>query len=962
MNASLQDQSHALLATLAAQCSAGQGFGSMSASVYDTAWLSMVRKAANSRTAGTWLFPECFEFILAQQLPSGAWESYSTPVDGILNTAAALLSLKKHIQTQPEHDDWLIRSHKAEMALKQMLYEWDMQSADQVGFEILIISLLDLLQQEGVSIDFPQLGALRAIRSAKLAKLPPSTLYQAPSTLYHSLEAFIGYIDFDRVHCWREANGSMMGSPASTAAYLMNSSIWDEEAEGYLRNVLHRANGFGHGGVPCAWPTTIFEVSWVITTFAAVGMPIGETEALVFCHLLQETLVAQKGLLGFEALHYLGRSGSVESLIHTYEASEHFITYPQERNHSFSANCNVLILLLVREDRAQQLPQIVKAARFVTNQVFKSHVKEKWHLNELYWMMLLGRAYELLFNHDEIAIKLFGLAPNLREDIPMVSLYMLMRILRVQKRDGSWDGICEVTSYGILALSSLGKLPWIQQLGNGGIIAAMALGKSFLHSKRGEWGKGEYLWVEKVTYSSDVLSEAYCLAGAFVPMPSIVQPELTPSSRSQTFFLPDKLLVGMRNSGNLLARTPLCSKIQPYALHAAEMQACFAMQALQQQLPNIFPRTAKGKDKYAFIIPLALTLCAEVHGCLVSLSGLYEMMVLSILNFHVDEYMEGIVERHFTEHLDVIRSIVRQIFTEFSPCAQNGMTNGSKECMGPTSQDSEDLGTRRNGVIQSQRDAPQDRPTFDNVRLVLHRFVAHILRHPAVVSCPTRLQTQLAFELETFLLAHITHAQDNYRLRAQWHVNGNSSANINDNGNNTVARSSPVQYHEPGRTFYHWVRSTSADHTSCPFSFIFFNCLVHAGLSKTNQVDSGVLRSARTAYLAEDACRHLASLCRMYNDFGSLGRDTDECSLNSVNFPEFFHVVERTAAPITHSNAKTELMWIAEYERRGLETAMELLEHELGSNEVVGALRLFIDLTDLYGQIYVLRDVGTRTQ
>jgi hypothetical protein len=188
----------------------------MSASVYDTAWLSMVHKTDD------WLFPECFDFILEEQLPSGAWESYATPLDGILNTAAALLALKKHLQKlDPEqrhdhrHGDWLFRSHRAEAALKEMLHDWDVESTDQVGFEVLVVSLLTLLEKEGgVSIDFPGLEALRAVRDAKLAKLPPSTLYKMPSTLYHALEGFIGYIDFDRVRPWRQADGSMLGSPA----------------------------------------------------------------------------------------------------------------------------------------------------------------------------------------------------------------------------------------------------------------------------------------------------------------------------------------------------------------------------------------------------------------------------------------------------------------------------------------------------------------------------------------------------------------------------------------------------------------------------------------------------------------------------------------------------------------------------------------------------------------------------
>ncbi|KXX73544.1 Copalyl diphosphate synthase [Madurella mycetomatis] len=989
----LHGQAQALLAGLASQCS--KGFGSMSASVYDTAWLSMVHKT------GEWLFPECFDFILEQQLPSGAWEPYATPLDGILNTAAALLTLKKHLKKlDPEqHDDhrqrdWLLRSHGAEAALKAMLHDWDVDSTDQVGFEILVVSLLTLLQKEGgVSIDFPGLDALRAVRDAKLAKLPPSTLYQMPSTLYHALEAFIGHIDFDRVRPWRDADGSMMASPASTAAYLMNSSTWDDEAEAYLRRVLDRQTfgGADRRSVPCAWPTTIFETSWVVTTLVSAGVVIGEAEASTLGNLLRGALLAQKGLLGFapgtlpdvddtakglESLHYLsqGDNVSVDGLVRKFEANEHFMTYPGERNPSFSANCNVLILFLVRDDRAQHVALIVKAVRFLTRSVFGGHVNEKWHLSELYWVVLLARAFQLLLQHREVALAVSDLDPALREEIPMVSLSIMMHILRAQQANGSWDGGCEITSYAILALSSLEKLPWVRQLDTGRIFAAMALGKSFLHTNRSEWTKGRHVWIEKVTYASSVLSEAYCLAAALVPLPSTIQPQQEGNSRAAAS-ADTRLLLGMRKAGNLIARTPLFSNTDRWALRVAEMQACFAMQALQRQPVDVFPRTTRSKDKYLFIIPLALTASAlePQRSGEVSLSVLYEMMTLSVLNFHADEYMESIVEGSFAGNLNTIRDIVRQLFTEIQ------QPNGSKET---------------DGTASNEHHREDTEPTLTDIKAVISRFVRRILHHPAVLSSPASLQKRLAFELQTFLLAHITQAEDNHRLRSQWGQDVlNEDSNEIWSGATASSASAPspnspaarLRYREPGRTFYHWVRSTSADHTSCPFSFVFFNCLVHAASlssssTKKNNYDeeekTALKMSARTAYLAEDACRHLASLCRMYNDAGSAVRDDDERALNSLNFPEFFlrstsdcgrsrchHRRRRAHGESAAQTMTEELLWIAEYERRGLETAMELLEDEIGTGcEWVRALRLFVGVTDLYGQIYVLQDVGMRTR
>lgn len=94
-------------------------------------------------------------------------------------------------------------------------------------------------------------------------------------------------------------------------------------------------------------------------------------------------------------------------------------------------------------------------------------------------------------------------------------------------------------------------------------------------------------------------------------------------------------------------------------------------------------------------------------------------------------------------------------------------------------------------------------------------------------------------------------------------------------------------------------------------------------------------------------------MCRQYNDYGSLQRDRDDKNLNSVNFPEFVGEGDRVL--------KDELFAIAEYERKGLGMAMERLrELTLKSREgtrLMDAIGLFVDVTDVYGQIYVLRDI-----
>ncbi|KAI1113357.1 hypothetical protein F5Y14DRAFT_418062 [Nemania sp. NC0429] len=959
---SLREQANALLDRLLrpGRLSPGWDFGAVSASVYDMAWLSMVRKPDVPGGNTAWLFPECFQYVLAEQLPTGGWASYGTPVDDILNTATALLSLRMHLKTDSNHQDWLARSHKAEAALRQILLDWDIHSADSMGSEIIVISLLRLLEQEGIFMNTPHIDSLRAASDNMPRQVSPLKLHRELSTSHHFPQAILDYIRHSRDCHWEKTEESLMGSPASTAAYLIDSTSWDDEAEAYLERVISCAGGLGLKGALSTSPATLFEV---VNALKSAGLPINintynSSDIARYCSLEQNgrlTGVTPDNVLDPYSGEERVSNGDLEDLVQPNGSEGHWTTNTGERNYNFSANCNALIALLASQERDQRLPQIAKSICFLIGEVSKGSGRNKRNLSELHWMMALSRALEALFQDYQIVRKLFDLVVSLQEDIPLVALEILGRILRAQKPNGSWDDICEVTAYGVLALSSLATLPHIQQLGISGIADSITLGKSFLLSNRAKWGEASDLWTGERAESSGALSEAYSISAAFIPLPPSTQSSETASMIPEAL-ISDEILRGMRHAGKLVSRTPLFSVYEPYSLRIAEFKACFFLRILQRQPPAVFPQMGKRIKKSSFIIPLALTACSGLHNYVIDISVLHEMLILSVLNFQVDEYMERVVERHFSSSFPDIRELIQQLFIEVPQEANGGAIGSQKE-----GKQNEFLNQSKasdpKGPSQGERDAAKEQVSMEDVRTMLHRFVKHILRHPAVLSSPKTLQDHLAWELKTFLLAHVTHAEDNQRLRAQ-----SDSA--------TRVAEAPTQYKEPGRTFYHWVRSTSADHTSCPFAFIFFNCLLHATDSQQTGQGQGhsnsILASARTAYLAEDACRHLASLCRMYNDLGSVARDADECNLNSTRFPEFSPRRDTTAAggavAAAQSDAKAELLWIAEYERRGLVAAMEALGNELGPGRTIQSLRFFVDLTDLYGQIYVLEDVGTRIQ
>ena len=263
----LAEKAVRLLRELSKEHNHVEGGGSFSCTVYDTAWLAMITKVVDGRKM--WLFPSCFRYVLESQQPDGAWESYATSIDGIMNTMAALLSLYRHRDSPLQLGDTMplnidARITRAETALQERLHCWDVGATMHVGFEIVIPTLLNLLREFGLVFEFPGQQLLLRLYEQKMSRFHPAWLYQeTPVSALHSLEAFIGKVDFDRLR-HHVKMGSMMASPASTAVYLIYSKTWDPRAESYLCRVESEGEGKGSGGIPCAFPSTNFEIIWVL--------------------------------------------------------------------------------------------------------------------------------------------------------------------------------------------------------------------------------------------------------------------------------------------------------------------------------------------------------------------------------------------------------------------------------------------------------------------------------------------------------------------------------------------------------------------------------------------------------------------------------------------------------------------------------------------------------------------------
>ncbi|PVI03031.1 Ent-kaurene synthase, partial [Periconia macrospinosa] len=911
-----EEQARRLIHSLSEQCSNPGGIGSFSPSVYDTAWLSMVsRKDEDDRS--TFIFPDALYYILATQLPDGSWPSYSGPIDGILNTLAALLALKVRSKvTKILRSELEQPCNKAESALRSMLANLDIRSTDRVGFEILVPTLLTLLENEGVVFQFPGLQEVKALQKSKQTML--FCMIQGPrmTTLLHSLEAFVGVLDFDKVKHHKLSNGSMFNSPSSTAAYLMNASEWDTEAEEYLRMVVDVYTQKGHcGGVPSAYPTSIFELSWTVTTLLESGFSIeqlGKTEISIISCYIASAVEAAGGIVGFgpaclpdaddtakalTALSKTNRDIDLGPMLAEFEKSDYFITYCGERNASFSANCNILLCLLQRDNVVVYAPEITKCAVFLQKLFEAGQVQDKWNTSTSYSRMLLAQAFVKLiatFDPHEDCPK--GLKSLIWKKIPVTLLAMVKDIIESQMDDGSWGTGHEVTAYATIALSWLLAIPWQESVSAKGK-SSLERAKAYLLRCRQSWAQSNHLWIEKVAYSSTTLSEMYCLSASSMSIPCL-------TISNWVFHSPDKRLCKFFST-----ITPF-SKGETWEMNASLVQSAYFTERLQKSSQLIFPEMEKTSNhEYLQFIPFTWVGCNDFYDCGVSLNLLWEMMILSMLNFQVDAYMETVVGIDCLAQLDNIRSIINRTCKEYADDSTGDESQGRTLVNhGWITPPISDISTN----------------SAENVEKVLSSYTNHILQHPIVVKSPHYLQSWLSNSVREFLHAHINHIEDCERM---------SSGQL------------------PSTTYYKWVHTTSAEHTSCPFSFVFYLCLM-AGSQRQAQKED-LFAGAKTKYILEDACRHLATICRQHNDYGSIDRDQREGNLNSVQFPEF----QGTSAGGAGYDRKQSVLEIAQYERSLLNVSLNALRQLVGVS-VMKELALFFEVTDLYGRIYLCRDIG----
>ncbi|KAF1921227.1 Ent-kaur-16-ene synthase [Ampelomyces quisqualis] len=933
------------------------GFSTTSCQIYDTAWAAMIQKEINGNMS--WLFPQSFCYLLDSQAEDGSWGVHpKSKTVGVLDTAAATLALLRHAKTPLQLQDiapseLAQRIKKGLKSLQMQLVAWDdLLDTNHIGVELIVPALLGYLTAEDMTLQFTfeSESILEQIHAAKMARFKPESLYQErPSSALHHLEALIGKIDFDKVehHLF---NGSMLASPSSTAAFLMHASSWNIEAEAYLQHVFVAGTGRGRGGFPGTYPTTYFELNWVLSTLLQAGFTLPDlnsNEMLGVREIISEGFVVDNGIIGFAphavdvddtakgilTLSLLGLEERVTPtpMILMFEAEDHFRTFMGERDPSFTSNCHVLLALLHRSDIDQYLPQIEKTAKFLCKVWWDSDglIKDKWHLSHLYPTMLLVQSFGNLIQQISGSGRLRAIFDS--EMLSRLSVCLFQACLRTlldQMDDGSWDGKPEESSYATLALVEAGRLVLFQAL-KPQIATSISKAKAFLESEK--WTTIDQNWTSKTTYQTIFVAEGYLLA-ALKASSMFQQDDLSargldrgqaPPSNRETDFL------------QLVSKTELFSSTASWELQASFLESALFIPILRANRSKVFDRDRidVSKDHYIDIIPFTWVSCNNRSRRYVATSILFDMMVISMLGYQVDEFIEAVASpafSHKTEELhDLVNDVLDQAIAALEP-VKAGQVDSKRWTVAARRFCNEHASSDTTTTAMGNPVVP-DTSEYGTVEETLRRFAQYVLEHPHVHEASLEDQLCLWRELRAFLHAHVVQISDNARFL------GHS-----------------------GRTFFDWVRTTAADHVACAYSFAFACCLVSGSIGG----GAVVFGTAAEAYLVQAAARHMATMCRMCNDIGSVERDVAEGNTNSIDFPEFSHDSAVTGR-------KRTLSGLAAYERSCLMHTLDRLSQEaLLSPKVpqtahnfrqrkIEVVRFFAEVTDFYDQLYMLRDLSS---
>ena len=246
----------------------------------------------------------------------------------------------------------------------------------------------------------------------------------------------------------------------------------------------------------------------------------------------------------------------------------------------------------------------------------------------------------------------------IRDELPLVLFQALSRTLQRQRASGFWGRTDspEETAYSLLAIAALATLPFVRPVDED-IENAICKGRSALKSRAGAVSSAEYLWIEKVTYSSPILCETYILA-ALNATNQLAKPVYTKQPTD---------LINVKKVNKFLPfyqKLLTIGTLPAWRIRISLMEGCLFAPFLSKVRFEVFPARSTDNFEEKYWDNIRFTWCCvnSIDLTFASADFIVQWMTISYLNYQGDEYMEAIVGTRFSHNWDAVRAVIEDVF------------------------------------------------------------------------------------------------------------------------------------------------------------------------------------------------------------------------------------------------------------------------------------------------------------
>ncbi|PSN61439.1 hypothetical protein BS50DRAFT_680871 [Corynespora cassiicola Philippines] len=933
-------------------------------STFDTALAASLRKSLDHSESITdgfngdiLLFPKAFTWLLSRQQGHGGWDVgvESFDLDCILNAMAGLLALVKFRKGAISSSSIPFRSLDARIAkarqyLDERLKEWDPEADVRRAAISLVKRLASLLKKEDVELPFLKKSILNQVTlHAPLQNGNVSNKRKFDTaTPLSSRQPCIGGNELVKAESEKDSSG-VDSSPALTALHILETGSYHEGYTTYLQKSMAAA---GDNGMPASFPLTLLEralYSNAVAGFLSYDIDLMNGE-FGMSHQRSKSIEMAARIMILSFSQQESSQKEVQALgDHLKAASLKDMGYC-----SLDEQCLILKILLGLDD--------INAIITVFERICNAWWTGEWTITmchtELYAILLFAQVFHQLSNR-----RIFESPGWNREttDIraPIMMTQMLSRVLSAQNANGAWglnNRIClESTAFALQALDIMIKQPFLLSL-HLGIRQSIERGRYALQQQAYSTKplrSGNSLWLRYPAQVSHQLCEAHVLAALSDSRRAIhtnPRVDLPPDRALQKI----TALISFFHSNPNLANEPL------FKIKAGAVESAFYVQKLKAMRNDIFPVTnAKEKDKYFDYIPIMWTMHNNIREARAPPVLIWDICVVSLYIFLVDEYMEGHVSQLSFKELGDLRVGIEKTFAldDFWPAKLR--SNGSSPETHPLL------------VVSSPSDAEyEDGSRVYEALKVLSRWASHYLTYPSLLNASFMDLLGVRTEAKNYLLCHLQQIADNKRLTSQ------------------AGFSPTTPFGSPSMGYASWLHTIGSGHIGASLALTWFAACVG---SKIHGPGQDCFRSTKQKLMLWNANSHSAKQLRMFNDFGSVVRDFEERNLNSTSFPDFFgscdadwveaacrgqggvngdarqsdaHALDQD---FEIAQRKQILLDSAYYERKRTNEELDALYAELREEGAKGRrladwLGLYLAGGDQFSDMYLLKDVTNSTK